>query len=114
MECGQEIRVKDLYGSNVMRFVAQCHDRFMLISHTYEQLNGYLLADWHGVLRELVAVTVPGKMIEKQKTAESTARGEYHNLPLTYPLSAKGLAGLLDAPEDEVRAQLDDLAVAVD
>ena len=46
MNCGEEIRVKDIYGSYVLRFIAQCHGRFMVISHTYDQRNGYLLSDW--------------------------------------------------------------------
>lgn len=86
----------------------------MLISNSLEPRNGYLLNDWHGVLRELVALTVPAALIEKTRTAESTATGLYVNFPLTYPLSVGSLASLLDAPTDEVRAQLADLAVEAD
>lgn len=114
MNCGEEIRVKDPFGAYRVRFIAQCHDRFLLISHTYDQNNGYMLSDWHGVLRELVALTVPAKMIEKTMNAESTTGGMYNSIPLTYPLSAKSLAGILGADVDEVRGQLADLAVQVD
>jgi hypothetical protein len=109
MNCGETIFVRDINGSDVMRFVAQCHDRFMLISHGLEPMNGYILPDWQGVLYELVARTVPAKMIGKQLTAESRREGTYNNVKLAYPLSAGAMAALLGAPVDEVRAQLDDL-----
>ena len=115
MNCGQEIRVQDTYGATAMRFIAQCEGRFMLISHTFDHLNGYMLADWRGVLRELVAAAVPAKLIEKTKRVEGIAvNGLYIGFPLTYPLSVKSLADLLGVPADEVRAQLADLAVEVD
>ena len=114
MNCGQEIRVLDIYRATAMRFIAQCEGRFMLISHTFDQNNGYILSDWHGVLRELVALAVPAKMIDKTRSAESTATGLYVNIPLTYPLSVKGLADLLGVGADDVREQLADLAVDVD
>lgn len=114
MKCGQAIFVKDLWGSFVLRFIAQCEGRFILISNNLEPRNGYLLNDWRGVLRELVAVTVPAALVEKTRTAESAWSGLYVNFPLTYPLSVGSLASLLDAPADEVRAQLADLAVETD
>lgn len=113
MNCGEAIFVKDFYGSIALRCIAQCHGRFMLISHTWDSRNGYLLPDWHGVLRELVALAVPAKLTEKIMNAESTATGLYVNIPLTYPLPVKGLADLLGVPVDDVRAQLADLAVEV-
>lgn len=114
MNCGEEIRVKDHWGSVRFRFIAQCENRFMVISNSLDHLNGYMLPDWHQVLRELVAVTAPGKLIDKVHVAESSPAGRYVNIPLTYPLSAKGLADLLGVPADEVREQLADLAVEVD
>ena len=115
MKCGEAIYVKDINGSFVLRFIAQCEGRFLLISNSFtDYRNGYLLSDWHGVLREMVAQTMPAKLIEKVMTAESTATGLYASIPLTYPLSAQGLANVLGVPVDEVRAQLADLAVDVD
>ena len=114
MKCGEAVFVKDIWGNATLRFIAQCEGRFMQISHSLDQPNGIILADWHGVLRELVAVTVPAKLIEKTRNAESTATGLYVNIPLTYPLSVNGLADLLGVPADEVREQLADLAVDVD
>lgn len=114
MNCGEEIRVLDIYNATAFRFIAQCHDRFILISHTLDQRNGYLLADWRGVLRELVAVAVPAKLIEKTKRVEGSHSGVYVGFPLTYPLSVRSLADLLGVDADEVRAQLADLAVEVD
>ena len=114
MNCGEAVTVKDQYGSYSVRFIAQCEGRFLQITHTGDYRNGYMLADWHGVLREIVAKAVPAKMIERIMTAESSAAGLYINVPLTYPLSVRGLADLLGVPADEVRAQLADLAVEVD
>lgn len=115
MKCGEAIYVKDINGTFIVRFIAQCEGRFLLISNNIvDYRNGYMLSDWHGVLREMVAEAVPAKLIEKTRTAESTATGFYANIPLTYPLSAAGLAKVLGVDIDEVRAQLADLAVAVD
>lgn len=114
MKCGEAVIVKDVHGSYSARFIAQCEGRFLLITHTGDYRNGYMLTDWHGVLRELVARTVPAKMIEHICHAESTGTGTYNYLPLTYPLPVKGLANLLGVPADEVREQLADLAVEVD
>lgn len=114
MNCGEAIFIKDSWGTNVWRYIAQCDGRFLIISHKWDQLNGYLLPDWHGVLRELVALTVPAKLTDKVLTAESTATGLWTHIPLTWPLSAKGLADLLGVTADEVRGQLADLAVDVD
>ena len=115
MNCGEEIRVLDIYNATTLRFIAQCHDRFLLISHTLQDYrNGYMLADWRGVLRELVALAVPVKLIEKTKRVEGAHAGVYVGFPLTYPLSVKSLADLLSVPADEVRAQLADLAVETD
>ncbi len=115
MNCGEAIHVKDFNGSYVLRFIAQCEGRFLLISHNASDYrNGYILADWHAVLRELVASTVPAKLIEKILVAEATGRGTYTSMPLTYPLSVKSMAGLLGVPADEVREQLSDLCVEVD
>ena len=115
MKCGEAVFVKNVYGANVLRCIAQCEGRFMLISHTWDQRNGYLLSDWRGVLRELVALAVPAKLIEKTKRAEgTTASNSYVGFPLSYPLSVKSLADLLGVTADEIRAQLADLAVEVD
>lgn len=114
MNCGEEIRVKDFWGSYAIRFIAQCEGRFLLISNSLEPRNGYMLSDWRFALRELVALTVPAKLLEKTYHAESTASGLYHNLPLTYPLSVKGLAALFAVPADLVREQLADLSVSME
>jgi len=113
VNCGEEIRVKDLSGSYAVRFIAQCHGRYLVLAYR-EFMNGWMLADWKAVLRELVALAVPAKLMEKTMTAESSSGGLYVNIPLTYPLSAKGLADLLGVPADEVKAQLDDLIVEAD
>jgi len=115
MACGEEIRVKDWAGAYAYRFIAQCGGRFMVISHRIgDYRNGYLLGDWKGVLRELVAYTVPAALQEKILTAESTAGGRFVYIPLTYPLSVKGLADLLGVDAADVRGQLEDMAVSVD
>lgn len=114
MKCGQSILVRDVFGSNKLRFLAQCEGAFILISHSGDHFNGYMLSDWRGVLRELVALTVPAKLIDKTMQAESTATGLYTGMQLTFPLSVKMLANLLAEDPDEVRAQLDDLAVQTD
>lgn len=110
MNCGEEIRVQDINGANVARFIAQCHGRFIVISYQ-SYMNGYVLGDWQAVLRELVALAVPAKLTEKTLRAESAANGTYSNIPLTYPLSVSGLADLLGVSRDDVRGQLADLAV---
>lgn len=114
MKCGELIQVKNVYNAYILRFVAQCHGQFLLISHTYDSRNGYMLTDWHGVLRELVSLTVPAKLPEKVLDVQSATAGQYVCFPLTYPLSARSLADLLAVPVDEVREQLADLAVEVD
>ena len=114
MRCGEAVFVRDINGSNVMRFIAQCEGRFMLITHSLDYRNGYLLSDWKGVLRELVAAAVPAKLIEKTMTTESTATKLYVAFPLTYPLSVRGVADLFGVDASEVRDQLADLAVQVD
>jgi hypothetical protein len=114
MNCGEEIRVRDIYGAYVLRFIAQCHGRFMVISHTYDQRNGYLLSDWKATLRELVAITTPAKLIDKQRTVEGNNNGRYVSFPLTYPLSTNGLGDLLGVTAEDVRGQLEDLAVEAD
>ena len=114
MKCGQEIQVKDPWGASVVQFIAQCDDLFIIIARAPPHLNGYRVVGWKPVLRELVALTVPAKLVDKRHDAQSTASGQYVHIPLTYPLSAAGLARLLDAPVDEVRAELADLAVAFD
>jgi hypothetical protein len=115
VKCGQEIHVQDMYRATSVQFVAQCEGIFIIIAHhPASYLNGYRVVGWHAVLRELVALAVPAKLVDRTFTAESTASGQYVNVPLTYPLSVDGLARLLDAPADEVRAQLADLAVSTD
>lgn len=113
MNCGDTIYVKDPYGAHAVRFIAQCHGRFMVIV-PFGHNNGFLLPDWRAVLRELVALAVPAKLITNTMMVESTAGGTYTGFPLTYPLSAKGLADALGADAAEVRAELADLAVDVD
>lgn len=114
MNCGQAIMIKDFWGGYRMRFIAQCEGRYLLISNNLtEYRNGYLLADWRGVLREMIALTVPAKMLEKTCTVEATGRdGLYLAFGLTYPLSVASLAGLFGQPADDVRAELADLAVS--
>lgn len=114
MKCGQAIYVKDFYGSFVVRFIAQCEGRFLMISNGLDGRNGYRLADWRGVFRELIALAVPAKMIEKTRSVEASAFGPYVSFPLTYPLSVSNFVNLLGVPADEVRAELADLAVQAD
>jgi hypothetical protein len=114
MRCGQQVEVIDVYGACTVRLIAQCEGRFLLISHSWDRLNGMYLPDWHSALRELITLAVPGRMTEKIQRARSAASGLYVDIPLAYPLSAKGLADLLMADEAEVRAQLADLAVMMD
>jgi|SRR5215469_4037627 len=114
MNCGEEIRVKDVYGSVAMRIVAQCHDRYLLITNQLDWRNGLMLAQWPDVLRELVAMTMPAALTERAKTVEGAPGGMYVNFPLTYPLSVKGLADLLSVDVAEVRERLSNLAVSVD
>lgn len=83
----------------------------MLISHNTDYRNGYMLSDWTTVLRELVAAAVPDKLTEHVKVAERVGNGSYVSIPLTYPLSVKGLADLLGIAPDAVRECLSDLAV---
>jgi hypothetical protein len=110
--CGQEILVRDVFGQNAVRFIGQCGGRFMTISNIREPRNGYLLSDWRGVVRELVAMTVPASLRpDKGLDAMSHADGKYHHLPLSYPLSISGLAGLLGEDPVDVAALLKDLAV---
>jgi hypothetical protein len=113
VNCGEAVIVKDWNGTYVRRFIADCHGRFILISHGLEPANGFILADWQAVLRELVALAVPEKLREKALTAESQGTGMYWSVFLTYPLSVRGLCGVLGASEDELRASLSDLAVQV-
>lgn len=108
------ILIRNIYGANEVRFIAQCGDRFLMISHSNDPRNGFMLADWTQVLREVVALAVPAKMTERFKTAESQISGTYSSMNLTYPLHAPSLAALLGVPADEVRSQLADLAVDTD
>lgn len=111
MKCGEAIDVKDYYGAYAIRFIAMCEGRYLLISHSPDHLNGYMMPGWQRVLRELVALAVPPKLIEKTRTAESSASGQYVSFPIVYPLSAAQLAALLGVPASEVKAELEDLAV---
>lgn len=114
MKCGEAVHVRDFYGANHARFIAQCGGRFLAVTNGLDYRNGMTLPDWRSVLRELVAMAVPAKLRDKTMTAEGAATGTYVNIPLTYPLSVGGLADLLGVPAAEVRDQLADLAVAVD
>jgi hypothetical protein len=110
MKCGDDIRVKDLNQSHVVRFIAQCNGRYLVIANpTVNYMNGYLLMDWKQVLRQIIGLTVPEKLIEKRLSIESNTLGEYHCLPLTYPLSANGLAAILGVSGMEVRVELSDI-----
>lgn len=115
MNCGSEIRVQDIFGANRARFIAQCGGRFLIISHSLDYpRNGNMVPDAGYVLRELVAMTVPGKMIQHQPTVEGMdATGRYVGFPLAYPLSVSGLAALLHTSTDYIAEQLADLAVEV-
>ena len=106
--------MKDWYGANAMQVLAQCDNLFLVISHQRDWLNGMRVVGWQAVLRELVALAVPRKLVDRTFIAESTASGQYVNVPLTYPLSAESLARLLDAPVSEVRAHLAEFIVPVD
>jgi hypothetical protein len=114
MDCGETIFVKDFYGNFAARFITDCHGRFMTITHGMDPRNGYILPDWKAVLRELVARTVPAKLIEKTMQVEGSRAGTYVSWPLTYPLSVSGLAQLFGVDAGEIRAQLEDLAVVAD
>jgi len=113
MNCGAEILVRDVFGSNEMRFIAQCHGRYLLISNGLDFRNGYYLQDWRYVLRELVSLTVPEKLTDRHRDVQSAGSGTYTAFPLTYPLPVRELAALLGADADEVRAELSDLAVGM-
>ena len=113
MKCGAEILVRDMNGTNVVRFIAQCGDRYLLISYGSDWRNGYMLPDWRAVLRELVAKTVPAKLREHRLDVQRAGSGTYSAFGLAYPLSAKSLADLFGVEADEVRAELSDLAVDV-
>lgn len=114
MECGQQVEALDTFGAIRMRFIYMCGGRFMVISNGLDWRNGYLLADWRGVLRELVTFTVPARMTDRLYTARSAHSGPYVAFPLSYPLSAANFAALLGVPVDKVRAELIDLAVQLD
>jgi hypothetical protein len=111
VNCGQAVEVKDFYGAYAVRFVAQCEGRFLTIAYGVPHINGYMLAGWQRVLRELVALAVPPKLTEKTMLAESMASGRYVSFPIVYPLSAAQFSDLLGVPADEVKAELEDLAV---
>jgi hypothetical protein len=114
VKCGETIFVRDWTGTYVMRFIAQCEGRYLLISHSLDPRNGFFLMGWRDVLHELVAQAVPAKLsADKHLSAESQTAGSYQNIMLTYPLSARTLAAVLGVPAVDVTAELDDLAVAV-
>lgn len=113
MNCGAEILVRNIHGANEVRFIAQCEGRFLLISYGGDWRNGYMLPDWRGVLRELVAMTVPAKLTERLRDVQSAGTGLFYSFPLSWPLSARAIADLMGVPVDEVRAELADLAVEV-
>lgn len=114
MKCGHSVNIKRFDGAFAVRFIAQCGGRYLVINNAWSlsPRNGHLLSDWRGVVRELVALTVPRPLeYDKGMTAESEADGMYHDLKLTYPLSAKGMAELLGEDAEQVRELLSDLAV---
>lgn len=112
MKCGETIFIIDIDGSYRVRFVAQCGDRFLVVAHTWDRLNGLMLSGWKAVLRELVGLAVPLTMTDKLQTAQSTAGGTYVSVPLGYPLQASQLAALLgNVDTGEVLDALHDLAV---
>jgi hypothetical protein len=113
MKCGETVFVKDMFGSYAKRIVAQCDGRFMLITHGLDPYNGNILHDWRQALDHLIMVTVPGKLLDKQMTAESHISGSYINVPLAYPLPITPLAELFGLEPVQVRAYLEDLAVQV-
>lgn len=114
MKCGESVNVKRYDGAFAVRFVAQCNGRYLVINNAWSlsPRNGNLLSDWRGVVRELVALTVPRPLeYDKGLTAESAAGGLYHDLRLTYPLPVSGLAELLGVDLESMRELLSDLAV---
>ena len=116
MECGQAVDLKDIYGQRPIRFVAQCGGRWLMISHSLTNpRNGYMFSDWRGVVRELVAMAVPRSLeTERGYRAESLAGGLFHDIPLSYPLSVQGIAGVVGEDIEAVRELLADLAVQAD
>jgi hypothetical protein len=116
MDCGQGIFVKDITSIYAYRFFAQCGGRFLVVAaNPADYRNGYMLPDWKAVLRELVALAVPAKLTERLMTVELVGnRSLYVGFPLSFPLSVAGLADLFGVPADEIRAQLEDLAVNTD
>lgn len=115
MDCGKAVEVTAQDGAMAVRFIAQCGGAFMVISNmVYQQWarNGCLLADWRGVVRELVALAVPEPLgWDKAFYAGGAGDGLYHNLRLTYPLSVKELSGIVGEDVEAVRELLADLAV---
>ena len=112
MECGQVIYLKDINGNYARRFIAQCGGRFILISNSMSDWrNGYIMQDWRAVLRELVAAAQPPALGDHVCSAESAGDGNYHNVPLIWPLPVAELAGVLGVQAYEVREELAGLAV---
>jgi hypothetical protein len=112
VNCGDTIYVRDLWGSNERRFIAQCHGRFLVIAPT-DHTNGFMLQDWRAVARELVALAVPVALTEKTRTVECHTDGGYVSAQLTYPLSMRLIADLVGAPLEQVSELLADLIVGV-
>jgi hypothetical protein len=114
MKCGEEIRIADMLGSVNTRFIAQCNGWFLVVDNKQNSyINGYRLPNWQSVMREMVAMTVPVALVEKTMYVESSTKGMYNRLPLSYPLSVKGLADILDVPGEEVSAELTDILVPI-
>jgi hypothetical protein len=109
VKCGEEIRVRDAFGAPVLRFIAQCQGRWIVISSLLDGRNGYLLPDDDAVIRELVCLTVPAALTDKVRVAEASPGGRYAAIPLSYPLSVRGIADLFGIEDaGRVRAQLKD------
>ena len=105
--------MRDYFGANTVRFVAQHDGRYLSISHVSDYLNGHTHASWRSVLRELVSIAVPAKLTEKASICEGSPGGVYYSFPLTYPLSVRSMAAIMSQPVEQVRAELDDMAVPV-
>lgn len=109
--CGEAVEVRNAWNTTTVRFVAQCGGRFLVISNNAQPVNGLMLHDWRAVVRQLVALAVPHSLQHMGQQARSLAGGLYHDLMLTYPLSAAGLAALIGEDDGSVRDLLADLAV---
>lgn len=53
IECGKSVDVKRIDGARAVRFIGQCHGRFLVVGNSWPPYprNGWMLADWRGPTR---------------------------------------------------------------